>query len=365
MKIYKHHLLIFIALFIALFIVACNDKKQSNNLLNEVLVEQLKKNSDENIPPSKFVKNKKYLKLHADDNKLHFSAISKVILRDSNIYILDIMNASLLLYDLTGKGIEPVGKIGTGPEDYTTIADFDIDSGGNIYLIDGGQCNLLKFNKERRFISKTPLPFDVDIIKVLDNGNFLVGLSSWNKRKNAGAKVVLADQQLETLNVLAYYDEYVDNSVWISNYSFSLNEKGIAFNRPADNNIIQITKQGECQDSIVFNFGKEQLPNEEKKDLERFYHKLEKYNLLKETAIVEDDYIIGTFLMYKEIQPFFIDRHNKNLYLGKKAENIVGYLNKILITVITPGKDYDKDLPQDVKEHLDAGDFVLCMYEII
>jgi hypothetical protein len=356
-----------IAAFNLLFTSCSNGTKLGTT--NKVIhIDHLEKISDSDIPPVSYRKEKRYVNLYSADIELNFKQISKIQIHNNHFYILDSSLSILLVYDFNGHAIAQIGKRGNGPNEYLDVTDFDIDKEGNIYIMDGSLGKLFIYDKAFRFIQKRTLPFQADIIKVLENGNYLFGLSSWNNGKHKGAKIIRTNSHLEDIQVLNVYDEYIDNSVWISNYTFSSGNNSILYNRPLDNEIFQFSNTGKPTGSLWFDFGKEEMPNNEKKDIMKYYHNLGTYNALQKFTIIEEDYLLGTFLMYGKTRSFFIDREEKKMYLGKESTavdygDVLGYHNKILISCIIPGTDKaeDSSLPTDVKNHLKADNFVLCL----
>ena len=74
--------------------------------------------------------------------------------------------------------------------------------------------------------------------------------------------------------------------------------------------------------------------------------------------------------MYGKTRSFFIDRKENQLFIGKELDikedygDVIGYHDNILISCLIPGtsKADDTSLPTGVKKHLEAENFVLCLY---
>ena len=359
-------------ILLLLLFTSCNNGSKLRTTNDVIHVNHLEKINNSDIPPISHIKERRYIKLYSADIELNFKQISKIQIYNNNFFILDSSMSILLVYDFNGNAIAQIGKRGNGPNEYLDVTDFDIDKDGNIYVIDGSLNKLFVYDKTFKLTQKKDLPFQVDIIKVLENGNYLLGLSSWDSSKYKGSKIILTNNHLEETQILSVYDEYVDSSVWISKYTFSSTNNRILYNRPLDNEIVQFSNTGEFIGFLLFDFGKDEMPNNEKKDIMKYYHKLETYNALKRFTIIEEDYILGTFLMYGKTRSFFIDREEKKIYIGKESTaidygDVLGYHNGILISCIVPGTDKAEDisLPIDVKNHLEADNFVLCLYYLL
>lgn len=352
-------------------VYSCNKKSDENVYSDYILIDNYEEVEIDEIP-SKFIDNKKYIHLYSDDVNLQFKEITKIMIMDDLVYILDEVSRNLLIYDKkTGEALRSVGRRGSGPDEYILISDFDVDNDGNIYMIDGNLDKLFIYKNDLSQTISKKLPFEADIIKVLDNGNFLFGLSSWNKGENKGDLVVLTNKKLETLNTLVVYDKFVDDAFWISNFYFTSTNSHILLNRPPYNTVYKINNLGVVENSIFFDFGRLEVPKKEKANIEENLQKFENYNLLKWRTVVEESYIIGTFRKKGKTRPFFIDRISDILYLYPERRvsdnsDVAGYYDETLISYIIPGSEKAEsiNLPQDIKKVLDKGDFVLCLYQL-
>lgn len=322
--------------------------------------------------PEEYILKKEYIKLQSADEAFFFKEINKVRLIKDKIFILDGRLKKLLVFDKDGNGVAIIGTKGNGPNEYIDIADFDIDKEGMIYTIDGRLDKLFIYNPDYSLKKTMPLPFEADIISVLDNNNIMFGLSAWNKRENKGASIITTDQNLNTIDVIAYYDEFVDNAFWVSHYSFVNANNCILYNKPINNEILVLSGDGLLEKIVEFDFGKMDVPKEHRKEIEKNIKSFDSYNLLKWITIVEDDYFIGTFWENRETKSFFIDRKKNEMYVSNSTidrdiSNVAGYENKVLIQHIIPGseKAEEDDLPEDIKECLSDGDYVLVLYQLI
>lgn len=187
------------------------------------------------------------------------------------------------------------GRRGQGPDEYLDIADFDVTSDGSVYFIDGRLDKLFCFNDQLEFCKAYSLPFEADIISVLDEG-FLFGLSSWNKGFGENNKIMRTDMELNVLNTCLEYDENTDPSFWISSYSFVCTPDFISYNQPIDNCIYLFDYKGNIQECIDFDFASENVPNEVKKNVEKYWDSFGDYCMLKNYTVVTKRVIAGSFL---------------------------------------------------------------------
>ena len=183
-----------------------------------------------------------FIKLKSNSQTL-FGKIDQIKLLNNNIYVLDERAKSLLVFDINGSALGKIGTYGQGPNEYLDIACFDVDSIGNIYTIDGRLDKLFVYDNKFQFVTSLKLPFEVDIMQILDNGNYMFGLSSWNNGKCKGDKIVITDKDLNVIKSYLKYDEYIDQNYWISGYQFVKLQNSIVYNRPIDNHIYFLKKR--------------------------------------------------------------------------------------------------------------------------
>ncbi|SFL51698.1 6-bladed beta-propeller [Proteiniphilum acetatigenes] len=322
--------------------------------------------------PEEFIINKEYIKLRSTHDNFLFKEINKIRLINDKIFILDGRLKKLLVFNKNGLSVAAIGAKGNGPNEYIDIADFDVDKEGTIYTIDGRLDKLFIYNPDYSLKKVMALPFEADIISVVENNKIIFGLSDWNKGNNEGASIIVTDKDLNTLNIVSYYDKYIDNAFWVSHYSFVNTSKNILYNKPINNTILVLSKKGILEKVIEFDFGRKNVPPKHRKEIEKNLNQFNSYNLLKWITIIEDDYLIGTFWENRETKSFFIDRKKNELFVSNSTidrdiGNVAGFDNKTLIKFIIPGSERaeENDLPQDVKEHLYNGDFVLVLYRLI
>jgi hypothetical protein len=358
------------ALLIIPFLVACNPSgEQAKPDIETEIIDFWSFQKIESEAPASVIKKKEYILLDSSDDNFLFKSIYKIIIKDSKIYILDKKLKKLLVFTLDGKGLGKVGQAGQGPEEYLQIDDFDVNSSGDIYLIDCRLDKLFVFDKNFKFVSARKMPFEVDIIHCLPDSRLLFGLSSWNKGKNAGMKITVTDLELNTLAASMPYDEYFDNSYWISSYIFVDDGENILYNKPIDNYVYQFSETGKLTKAYLFDFGNKNVPDKYKKDIEGNLEKYKNYCCLKNFTVISDRYIAGTVWNRTETKTFIIDRNNRKLYLGETTadadkSNIAGYCNNQIISFIYPGKYPDiqsVDLPPDVIKHIEDENFVICL----
>jgi hypothetical protein len=364
-------LLIVMGVF-ALLSIGCSKQREKNDLsadsdtINFFSLKRIEKNI-----PGDLSTDRKYIKLDHSDQFL-FSRIDKVKVTENKIYVLDGKLKRLLVFDNQGKGVICLDKLGQGPEEYLQITDFDVSPSGDIFILDGRLDKLFVYNEHAESISAGKLPFEADIIHILSDNKLLFGLSSWNKGEGASKKIAITDMDLKIEKTDMDYDEFIDEAYWISSYNFMPVGNHIFYNKQIDNVVhVLSSSDGEPVKAYVFDFGRKNVPDKNKKDIEGTLKDFESYCCLKNFAIITDKYALGTVWDELKTKAFIIDRKNQVLYLSKETvdndkSKIAGMYGDYIVSFIDPGKyeDADNDMPIDIKEYVENGNFVVCLYKL-
>lgn len=230
-----------------------------------------------------FFKNKRceYVLLNDSSEKSLFGRPDKIEIQNGYIYIADQRMRVLVVYDINGKVVTFVGRRGQGPAEYVNLTDFDVDSVGNICILDGRLDKVLFYDSNFQFIREKALPFEADIIQFVQHGKMLCGLSSWNRGEHEGDKIVMTDIDMNVMNTFLQYDKYVDPAYWISNYQFAKSEDYVAYNQTINDDIIVFTHSGVWKEVIRFDFGDKAVPDEYKINIEPKLSDFDNFCMLK------------------------------------------------------------------------------------
>lgn len=133
-------------LFFIIFFNCC--KKQQ---LNDVEYIQISLNNNF-INASAFIKEVRVIKLETNDDCL-IQRISKIKYYNKNIFILDIFQNSLMIFNDDGNFEKKLSKVGQGPGDYIQIMDFFIQD-DFLYILDFPNQSILKYDFNFQYLGK-------------------------------------------------------------------------------------------------------------------------------------------------------------------------------------------------------------------
>lgn len=118
----------YIYIITLLLLFSC--KNNNNNLESTIPIKKISVNINselKNLPLSKIFKSAKILSLETTDDCL-LAEISSLQIYKDKIYILDNETESIYKFNNKGKYINKINNIGQGPQEYTHIENFDIDT---------------------------------------------------------------------------------------------------------------------------------------------------------------------------------------------------------------------------------------------
>jgi|GEM_PF-3980081 hypothetical protein len=284
----------------------------------------------------------------------------------------DRYSAELKVYNINGMPVSKVGAIGRGPGEYLTVNAFDIDKSGNIYVADARANKLIIYDANYKYVDTRSLLYDIESIKCLDDGNYLLALPSWNSEEYDNAMVVIADKEMNIVKTLLKYDMTIMDSNYILSRS-GLEEAfdKIFFHPSSYDSVFVMNSKGEYEKKYQFDLGPFKLPVEYRTNIDPHFEELSQYRYLAGFTIANDKYVLGNLRDKDVIKYYIMMRENGIMYeltseiFGK---NTIGAFTTIidnnLVSVITVTDETMDLLPEDIQERGLNSDYILCIYPL-
>lgn len=184
---------VFILLLFVLFI-GCNNKQGVDTGTVNIL--DFEPHDDESINLSQLSSSFEIVPLETSEDCL-LGENTRIKICQNTIFILT--QNSVLLFDTKGKYVSKIDKKGLGPDEYTSITDFDIKSDGNIIIYSRDQKTLFEYDHSATLVSKTDLDFFASNIKLIDDTNivFLLGNEITGSFDHKFVVMNLSDKSIE------------------------------------------------------------------------------------------------------------------------------------------------------------------------
>ena len=188
-----------ILLFIVIqFMQSCNNQKsESYNTFEDVpLVVDLDSVKRDSLQISRI----RYIPLETSAECLIGNA-SKVLIRDNKIYVADFHRAkALFVFDLEGKFLFKIARMGQGPDEYAGFDDFDLQPNGDIHIYSANDGKFLIFNSSGEYMRHITYDYSFSSFCLVDHKMY------WSDLKGEAGTAV-AD--------LAVYDEVTEKVAFV------------------------------------------------------------------------------------------------------------------------------------------------------
>ena len=156
------------------FVSACN----RNNILKtkeSIITDSVEVVNKKNILMSSIITISNIIPLETSELSI-LGEIEKVIKRDGLIYVKS-RHRPLALFDEKGHFIHNIGKIGSGPEDYSMLADFDVNK-KEIYILTINKIQV--YDLEGNWVRTIPLDLNASGIRLTDDKMIIFALDNEN-----------------------------------------------------------------------------------------------------------------------------------------------------------------------------------------
>lgn len=271
--------------------------------------------------------------------------IDKVFVKDERVYILDKRKRqALFVFDIMGKFLFKIHDVGYGPGEYTTLFDVTVDEEGNIYLLDVGRRNFIKYDNKGQFIDQNFMEFRTIGFSFLKNEQFVF---FQNGRENKGLmdmnfNIIHFDLLDQGIKKSFPFRKPYDTPRYPKLYQRGLlRSKSSVLYRPTFSDTIYDVSVVETKCRYVFNFGKHGVPKEEyfntthqevKKNLKKLRE--EDYAWDVNNFYENEDFFICSLvfkrrihlLVYSKLNETYIVKSHKEL---SHSENVVGDLQPL------------------------------------
>jgi len=139
-------------LLIILFSCSKQNNQQELSLNGEYYTIDLDANKESSLPLSSLFKNVRTIILETNEDSF-IGEVNNLQVFDGYIYIFDSDKAkNLFVFDLEGKFIRKIGRLGNGPGEYTKITDFTLDTDNRIIYLRNQDNRVHKYNLDGTYI---------------------------------------------------------------------------------------------------------------------------------------------------------------------------------------------------------------------
>ncbi|MDR2037714.1 MAG: 6-bladed beta-propeller [Bacteroidales bacterium] len=164
--------------------------------------------------------------------------INKVLFRDDKIYVADFyQTTALYVFDMNGKFLFKISRMGKGPGEYISFRDFDIQANGDIYMFDHFGKKFIVFDPAGTYLQEFGVNYTFShfcLVKdkmywsiLWEYNKMIANLAVYNKKEKKTEFLITDKKFLHELNLLNY-----------TSYRFYSSPNGMVYFSPKFSEII-------------------------------------------------------------------------------------------------------------------------------
>lgn len=249
---------------------------------------------------------------------------------DSLIYVMDKMQHKIHILTMNGNLHAEIDRVGTGPGEYSSIEDFDIDSQGNVWIFCSSEKKALQYTANGQFLSDVPVCSGTEI-KILSDNRLAIYSNIHSDT------VVSLYHPAENTHQGIYWEEPRPNALLKNGGDVYETTEGIFFTNPFDYSLYKIS--GNEYDRVLqFDFDSRNLPEDfnkeqDRKSILKEIQKNQKMIYLKNLNLYNEWIIIRNH----EHDLAFFNRDNGKAYLFSELSSPLSTLFADLIHIHKDG----------------------------
>jgi len=228
--------IIFINIFLAIFYCSCSRHKTIENNAQKI---ELSTPLEKSLVDTVCFKSATFVPLETNNNSL-LRTIDRICIDDDRLFVFDKSLNKLVVFDLTGKYLAHIHRIGNAPSEYVGVMDFclDVKNKQVIFLCDKPY-KMMRFSYDGEFLSETTTAEFYDNIIHIGEG-FCCNRSELSSEKSGAAELVFLDENLQIKSETLPMRTEINNPVFYAG-KFLTSTLNNYYTRRFDNIIYQIT----------------------------------------------------------------------------------------------------------------------------
>lgn len=282
-----------------------SDERQNNDALMDLITEY------------------QYVKLETKKECL-IGRIDKLLFRDKKYYVLDKSQQKVFIFDINGKFISKIYSHGKNYDEYAYISDFDVNSKGNVAVLDGIKKTIFHFDNRGRYLDGLKMNFFSLSLAEIDSTTFLTYTPFFfDENQPVGRLLVLRNNQ--TIKTYFAFDQESKKRQKLDvlkPFYLSRNNTGFLFSTDLSDTIYHISTDGLNVDAkFKIDFGKRSLSSKLRKSTDYFF---KNPTLISEGWHIDNLYETSThftcsFNMEGRTWVLFFDKRNNDFVFSSCA----------------------------------------------
>jgi hypothetical protein len=264
---------------------------------------------------SDFVDDMDIIRLETNENCI-IGNISTVRLFQDRVYILDELSNTFFVYDTSGRFIDKLYKVGSGPDEYIQLKDFEVNNSG-IYLLDLSGHKINRYDFDLKYLSNIKvqsvcsnfiavnndfwlynepslMPNDYQLTRIDETGKIL---DSYFSRSKDVKNFAVSSNVFQKNNDTLYFSPRYSNTVYMKTENGWIEHSKLSFREKSFPDTKDISSQDVLQDNFPY--------------------------ILRRNFYISDKFIITDFIIEQERFFSFYDKHIHNGKAGRIENNLI------------------------------------------
>lgn len=345
--------------------LSCNSAYIESELIS---FEDMPKKSFKELP-EKILKGIEYIPLSNDSLKYIFSMPQKILINGERIYVNDFSNRKLYSYSFSGRPEFVLNKRGRANGEYLQISDFDLDSVGNIWILDGQSDKIIQYSNNGDFLFTSELPFEADYIKCLDNDRLMFSLAEWDKSSYSDYHIIITDKYFKhNVSLINKTDDRDPNFQYIPCCGLHNVNNFVYFHKPISDYVYSIDIRDLTHCQYYFDFGNRKVPEPARVNTEDYIDSFEQYSTLSSSIFINKKIIAGGLVDEMQLSSFIVDREDNIKYIQEHEFSdmmFFGISGSKLIYLLRPDASiFPKEMPENIKDHIANDGMVIAILSL-
>lgn len=246
------------SLFIFLLCYACRHSTTEKEGLKTIYADLTQWTKDK--PVDSYADSVEFIPLETNDSSL-IRVINQLIVRDGRIYVLDLTQAAILVFNNNGKFLFKLDRLGRGPDEYNGMQTIDVDEQHICVL---GNSELVLYDKNNgEFVRKYLInPQDFSPIDLfVDSTSYYFLTASGFPGQNIQATIAVYDKKSFQLTQCYMDPHYFKPREYASGKVFIDSPYGVLFHQKLNDTVYRLGEE-RLEPLFYINTGKHQLTQE-------------------------------------------------------------------------------------------------------
>lgn len=257
----------------------------------------------------------------------------KYIIRKDKIFVLDLSNEKMYLFNTKGEFIRQIGSKGKGPQEYIGGRDMHVSTyGDTVHLLSTPMRTIYRYSVSGKKLGSTKIHNSSWKLAPLQNGNYIILTPFGYPHPDSAQSLFYTQDKNGQVLFIDHTTPNIPRSGKFDLGNFYITPLNTLVQHPFSDSVYSLSKDGKMEACMVLDFGKYKTPNELFNNKNE--HRKAFFDYANWLNLVETEKAIYISFYYQRIKRTGI------YFLNNKKESRLGIGNGSLVNNIDGGPDF-------------------------